>query len=286
MTNNEIQHNDLATKQMRRPPRRKVVDLRFEQHTSFGEWIYNSTASIIAVLILVVGLAFTFTFLTFSIDKHPVEVYLVELPAIEEEVPTYEDLERARLEKERLEREIQEQIRQQVRNTQSNEAITTEDGGMEGEVFDAETREMMSHVDGLLHSSEPTSGGSGTHNTGSGGNSKGHGGGQGGNGEGGQGNNFKGAVTVEYKFENPVRVADGQLYAPAYRAEHSGRVVIEAEINRNGEVIRAKVHTSSGIKQLDDEALKAAKNKRTKFQINDSAPSMHRGTITYIFIAP
>ena len=285
MTNNNIQHNELAAKQMHRPPRRKVVDLSFEQRTSFGEWIYKSTVSIIVVLMVVIGLVFTLAFYTFTVEKRPMDVVVVELPNVEEAAPTPEEIEKLRQEKERLEQEIQEQIRQQVRNTQSN-AASKDDGGMAGEVFDAETREMMSHVDGLLNGENTSSSGTGTGNSGKGGGTSGEGGGSGGGKGDGQGKNFKGAVTVEYKFENPVRVADGQLYAPAYKAEHSGRVVIEAEINRNGEVIRAKVLSSSGIKQLDDEALKAAKNRRTKFKINDSAPSMHKGTITYIFIAP
>ncbi len=98
-------------------------------------------------------------------------------------------------------------------------------------------------------------------------------------------NNFSGRVTVSYKFEEPVRNARGQLYAPAFRAEHSGTVVITVDIDRNGTVKRAFVSTSSGIKALDDVALRAAKHARTIFNIDASAPTMHRGTITYEFIA-
>lgn len=279
MANNDVRHSSLESKQLRRPPRRKVVDLSFEEHTTIGEWIYNHTIAIAVVLVALFTLFFALFFLTFDVEKHNIE-YIVEL-APAEDVPTPEQLQELAKEKERLEQEIREQLRQQVRNVQSNEASQSE-GGMPSEVFDEETTDMMSRVDGILHSEEPLSGGSKTPSKdGSGGEGQGTGGSKG----DGQDKNFKGAVTVEYKFENPTRTARGELYTPAYRAEHSGTVVIEVHINRNGEVIRTKVLRSSGIRRLDNEALDAAHHKRTIFNIDSSAPELHRGTITYTFIA-
>lgn len=280
MASNDTQHIVSQGTGGRRPPRRKVVDLSFEEHTSFGEWIYKSAISIIVVLVTVVvfGLIMIFTNIDVEIPTPKVDV-VIELVA-EEDIPTLEELEALKQEKERLEEEIRQELQQNVRNLQSNEAAQDE-GGSESEVFDEETKALMSHVDGLLNTPKHAGGPQTPDHSGTGGEGEGSGQGKG----DGKGNNFKGRVTVEYKFVDPARSARGQLYAPAYRAEHSGIVVVEVYIDRNGEVKRTKIIQSSGNKTLDDEALRAAKHKRTIFNIDDTAPQMHRGTITYTFIA-
>lgn len=287
MTTNDNQHIASRGVEGRRPPRRKVVDLSFEQHTSFGEWIYQSAPSIIIVVLSLVVFLLTMLLVRFNVEKHPplvlvevqVETKVESEPELPQELPTesFEDLPALRNQK-----------NNEVRNLQSN-ASASESGGQQSIFDDAEISSMMKQVEGHTKYSVEDSGGTSESSTpGSGGWGKGTGYGEGeGNGNGnGKGDvNFSGRVTVSYKFENPVRNARGQLYAPAYRAEHSGTVEVTVTLDRNGSVKSAYVSTSSGIKSLDDEALRAAKHSRTVFNIDSSAPERHRGTITYVFIA-
>ncbi len=289
MRTNDNQHIASRGVEGRRPPRRKVVDLSFEQHTSFGEWIYQSAPSIIIVVLSLVVFLLTMLLVRFNVEKHPplvlVEVQMETDDIVEsepeqmQEPPTesFEDLP-----------DLRNQINNEVRNLQSN-ASASESGGQQSLFDDAEISSMMEQVEGHTKYSVEDSGGTSESSTpGSGGWGKGTGYGEGeGNGKGnGKGDvNFNGRVTVSYKFENPVRNARGQLYAPAYRAEHNGTVVVTVTLDRNGSVKSAYVSTSSGIKSLDDEALRAAKHSRTVFNIDSSAPERHRGTITYVFIA-
>lgn len=287
MTTNDNQHIASRGVEGRRPPRRKVVDLSFEQHTSFGEWIYQSAPSIIIVVLSLVVFLLTLLLVRFNVEKHP-PLVLVEVqmetkvesePEQMQEPPTksFEDL-----------LDPRNQIINEVRNLQSN-ASASESGGQQSIFDDAEISSMMKQVEGHTKYSVADSGGTSESSTpGSGGWGKGTGYGEGegnGNGNGKDDVNFSGRVTVSYKFENPVRNARGQLYAPAYRAEHSGTVVVTVTLDRNGSVKSAYVSTPSGIKSLDDEALRAAKHSRTVFNIDSSAPERHRGTITYVFIA-
>lgn len=287
MTTNDNQHIASRGVEGRRPPRRKVVDLSFEQHTSFGEWIYQSAPSIIIVVLSLVVFLLTMLLVRFNVEKHP-PLVLVEVqmetkvesePEQMQEPPTesFEDL-----------LDPRNQIINEVRNLQSN-ASASESGGQQSIFDDAEISSMMKQVAGHTKYSVEDSGGTSESSTpGSGGWGKGTGYGEGegnGNGNGKDDDDFNGPVTVSYKFENPVRNARGQLYAPAYRAEHNGTVEVTVTLDRNGSVKSAYVSTSSGIKSLDDEALRAAKHSRTVFNIDSSAPERHRGTITYVFIA-
>lgn len=289
MTTNDNQHIASRGVEGRRPPRRKVVDLSFEQHTSFGEWIYQSAPSIIIVVLSLVVFLLTMLLVRFNVEKHPplvlVEVQMETDDIVEsepeqmQEPPTesFEDLP-----------DLRNQISNEVRNLQSN-ASASESGGQQSIFDDAEISRMMKQVAGHTKYSVADSGGTGDSSTpGSGGWDKGTGYGEGegnGNGNGKDDDNYSGRVTVDYEFKNPVRNARGLLYTPAYRAEHNGTVVVTVTLDRNGSVKSAYVSTSSGIKSLDDEALRAAKHSRTVFNIDSSAPERHRGTITYEFIA-
>lgn len=93
----------------------------------------------------------------------------------------------------------------------------------------------------------------------------------------------KGRVTVSFSFDNPVRFSQ-HLEIPAYRCERGGEVVVDATLNRNGNVIAATVNKSlsSGDDCMYETALGAAR--RSRFNIDGSAPEKQTGTITYIFI--
>lgn len=90
----------------------------------------------------------------------------------------------------------------------------------------------------------------------------------------------KGRVTVSFSLENPVRTSR-RLVIPAYQCEGGGEVVVEIVVDRAGEVTAARV-VEGGDDCMQATALRAARGSR--FNINNSAPAKHQGTITYIFI--
>jgi TonB family protein len=282
MDRNNTQHNTNRANLTKKPPRRKSADLSFVKRESFGDWILNHVVSLAVVIAFIVVLGVSMLVINFSVERSLPQV-LIEFVAeeMEEDIPTLEELEELQKEKERLEREIQEKLVQNVKNRQSNEAVK-EEGGSESQVFDEEVREMMDKIDGTLRDNRSYGGPSTAASAaGEGGEGSGEGGGKG----KGKDNNFSARCTVEYSFVDPTRTAIGQLYAPAYRAEHSGVVVVTVQIDRDGNVKSAYVSKSSGYSTLDEEALRAAKHERTKFNIDSSAPQRHQGTITYTFIA-
>ena len=298
MASNGNQHSSSHSVPGRRPPRRREVDLSFEQYTGFGEWIYKASVSIIVVFLSLLLFAMALLFWKFEFET-PVEYTYIKVEMGTEIIEELdEDDKQDELDNQPVEDipDFRNQVMDDVRNLQSN-AAASESGGQTSSIFeDQEISDLMKQTEpisnqhkGNSHSNMEDTGGIGdTNMAGRGGWGQGSGGGSGtgvGKGDGEGDNNFSGRVTVSYKFEEPVRNARGQLYAPAFRAEHSGTVVITVDIDRNGSVKRAFVSTSSGIKALDDEALRAAKHVRTIFNIDASAPTMHRGTITYQFIA-
>ncbi|MCD7970580.1 MAG: energy transducer TonB [Alistipes sp.] len=94
---------------------------------------------------------------------------------------------------------------------------------------------------------------------------------------------MQGSVTVSYYFADPVR-HDMNLVVPAYQCERGGQVVLHVTLDINGHVTSASVDrgNSTGDDCMQQTALAAARGSR--FNIDSSAPSRHRGTITYVFI--
>lgn len=99
-------------------------------------------------------------------------------------------------------------------------------------------------------------------------------------GEQQQDRKIKGRVTVSFSLNNPVRTKR-HLEVPAYQCEGGGEVVVEITVDRTGKVVGARVK-SGGDDCMRDSALRAAR--MSLFNIDDSAPTRHVGTITYIFI--
>lgn len=93
---------------------------------------------------------------------------------------------------------------------------------------------------------------------------------------------YKGTCTVAYCFTDPVR-NHKSLYIPAYTALGSGVVVLDVTLDRNGAVTNARVASSTN-SSLNQIALQAARNYRTRFNIDGSAPASHKGTITFTFL--
>ena len=90
----------------------------------------------------------------------------------------------------------------------------------------------------------------------------------------------KGRVTVSFSLTDPVRTSR-YLAVPAYKCEGGGEVVVEITVNRAGDVTNARV-VEGGDECMRSSALGSAR--RSRFNIDDSAPARQQGTITYIFI--
>ena len=278
MDNNVINRPPQRRVPAQRVPRRAGVKVEQQQSRSFGEWLYIHRIGLLTVIaVFVVGGA-ALAVSSYSVEKQktPLVVEFIE------EAPTPEKLEELKQKRDQLQEDINRRLAeiQKIQNLQSNEA-TEESGGETDFQLDEETQEMMSKIASDMGANrEEYEIGSQAADGKSGGTGGGSGGGKG----SGKSNNFKGAVTVEYKFENPTRVARGQLYAPAYRSKEAGIVVVDVWLNRNGEVTDCRIQSSTN-SSLNAEALAAVRNTKTRFDINPSAPLPHRGTITYTFVA-
>lgn len=93
-----------------------------------------------------------------------------------------------------------------------------------------------------------------------------------------------GTVLVEFSLVNPLRLRDG-LPVPGYKCETFGKAVVDITVSRGGEVVAAKINERLSDKDLcmRETALNFAR--RSRFNIDSSAPERHTGTITYTFVA-
>lgn len=258
--------------------RRSAIDLGDTRSESFGEWLYTHRIGLVVVLVAyAVGIYLLFT-ARVNVEIPPVE-YTIEF--VEEE-PTIEELEQLRRQRDKLQEDIDRRLAamQQVRNLQSNDASESA-GSTANTNFDAETQELMSKVasDMATNNDSYQSGMRDIAGIGKGGSGSGN---AKGDGTGDKGK-FSGAVTVSYSFQSPVR-NHRNLYVPAYRSKGGGVVVVDVWIDRNGTVTTARIASSTN-SELNQQALSAARNSRTLFDINNSAPAPQRGTITYTFVA-
>lgn len=89
-----------------------------------------------------------------------------------------------------------------------------------------------------------------------------------------------GRVTVSFSLVDPVRTSR-YLDTPAYRCQGGGEVVVEITVDREGEVVNARV-ASGGDACMQECALQSAR--RSLFNRDASAPARQTGTISYIFI--
>lgn len=261
----------------RRVPRRSNIDLGDTRSESAGEWLYSHRVGLIVVLVMFLLGSAVLATARYDVDIIPTE-YIIEF--VEEE-PTAEDVERLKRERDRIQAEINQRLAavQNVKNLQSNDA-SEEAGSRGGTASTSDMQEMMDKIASDMATNR------GNYESGvreAEGIGKGNGSGKGaGDGKAEKGK-FSGAVTVAYLFRDPVR-HHRDLYTPAYRAKSGGVVVVDVWLNRNGEVTSARIQSSTN-PELNDQALSAARHKRTRFNIDSSAPTPQRGTITYTFVA-
>lgn len=93
---------------------------------------------------------------------------------------------------------------------------------------------------------------------------------------------YSGKSNIHYSLENRFHL---KLPIPVYLARGGGTITIDIQVNRSGNVIKAKARPSSNIhdEMLPVYATQAAE--RTLFNSDSKAPTVQSGTITYKFVA-
>lgn len=279
MTNSEpkrVANGDNTSPQ--RPPRSRRPRMRLpfdDRKQDAGEWAYDHRIglSMMVIVYLILGIAFFASKIVIGSRPHMQGIYV--------DLQTLAELE---AEKERLEREIE--LKQQddidwsaVRNRMSNDALLNEnlrdDRGSNTSEINESARDIaagmaanraayeagMAEAQSILDAER-------TKPSDSDKSSK------------GQDAKYKGGVTVRYSFKDPVRTKR-DLVIPAYKCEAGGQVEVAVVLDQGGEVISARV-ISGGDERMREEALKAAR--ASLFNIDNTAPARHSGTITYTFI--
>lgn len=256
-------------------PRRSTSYIEQSRSKDFGEWLYDHLVGICAVVAVFVVSAGALAVSRYHVKIVPMEYQIEIVP----EQMSDQSEPQPQPQPDRMQ-ELEERLEQvKVQNLISNDASESE-GSNEGlSSLDAETQELMGKIasDKATNYNEYQSG----FRTESGEGSGAEGGGGGNKGK--ERGKFSGRVTIAYEFKSPVR-HHRNLYEPAYRAEDAGEVVVEVFINRNGDILSARVVSSTNSK-LDAIALAAARDRKTHFNIDSTAPEQQRGTITYTFVA-
>lgn len=279
MTNNEpkrVVNGSEASPQRPPRPRRPRMRLPFDDRKQdAGEWAYDHRIglSMMVIVYLILGIAFFASKIVIGSRPHMQGIYV--------DLQTLAELE---AEKERLGREIE--LKQQddidwsaVRNRMSNDALLNEnlrdDRGTNTSEINESARDIaagmaanraayeagMAEAQSILDAERTKPSDSDKASK-------------------GQDAKYKGGVTVRYSFKDPVRTKR-DLVIPAYKCEAGGQVEVAVVLDQGGEVISARV-ISGGDERMREEALKAAR--ASLFNIDNTAPVRHSGTITYTFI--
>lgn len=275
--------NKVTNSEIKRPPRRSTaprrharIDLGNTRSESLGEWLFNHRVGLLVVFAVFVLSGTVLATARYDVERIDLE-YLIEIlpeefqeqeQPVTKPVPSIEEL---------------SQRVQNVRNIVSNAAATEQSSGSSS--FDDDLQQLMDDVEEGMDANRAAyeEGMNSVRGSGKGGKGGGNDKGDADNENDNARGKYQGNCTVTYCFENPVR-SDRGLYVPAYTAKGGGTVVLEVLIDRNGAVTSARVLTSTN-SSLNQVAIKAARNYNTRFNIDGSAPSPHRGTITYTFVA-
>jgi TonB family protein len=271
-----MQKNNNYTK--RSVPHRRTIDLGDTRSESLGEWLYTHRVGLIVVVLCFMLGGVWLTTARYNVVIPPME-YIIEFV---DDAPTEAEVAELKRKRDELQAEIDRRLQQvqDVKNLQSNDAA--ENSGSKNQPgHDTQTQELMDKIasDMQANRREYESGMREVSDIGKGGEGQGSGNDK---GDGDKGK-FKGAVTVAYNFEKPVR-HHRDLYVPAYKTKGGGVVVVDVWLDRNGTVTSARIQSSTN-SELNASALAAARHRKTLFRIDDTAPASHRGTITYTFVA-
>lgn len=258
------------------PRRHARIDLGNTRSESFGEWLFNHRVGLLVVFAVFVLSGTVLATARYNVERIDLE-YLIEI--VPEE---FEEQKRPEVKPIPSIEELAQRV-QNVRNVVSNEAATEQSSGSSD--FDEDIKQLMEEIEEGMDSNRAAyeEGMNSVRGTGKSG--KGGGDDKGDSKDKSDNNKskYQGNCTVTYSFEQPVR-NHRNLYVPAYTAKGGGVVVLEVLIDRNGAVTSARVASSSN-SSLNQVAINAARNYNTRFNIDGSAPSPHKGTITYTFIA-
>jgi hypothetical protein len=93
---------------------------------------------------------------------------------------------------------------------------------------------------------------------------------------------YSGESNIEYHLANRHHV---RLPIPVYLARSGGVVTVDIQVNREGNVVSARVRTNSQVKDEDIYLYSRLAAQRTVFNIDASAPALQSGTIRYTFVA-
>ncbi len=255
-------------------PRRPKLHLPFDnRREDAGEWAFDHRAGLCVTLIAYLLLAIAFVGSKIVVGgTSRTQGFYIDL----------QQLEQLAAEKERLEREVHERQRQEpvdwksIRNDVSNENAKLDESLRDdrgtntaalNEAADAAQEHMRAnraaYEQGLAEAEAIGRRGKQTQDAAENSDRK-----------------VQGRVTVSFSLVDPVRHAR-HLEVPAYQCEGGGEVVVRITVDRSGEVTHASV-ASGGDDCMRETAVRAAR--RSRFDINQSAPARHTGTITYIFI--
>lgn len=250
-------------------PRRPKLHLPFDnRREDAGEWAFDHRAGLCVTLIAYLLLAIAFVGSKIVVGGTTrTQGFYIDL----------QRLEQLAAEKERLEREVHERQQQEpvdwksIRNDISNENAKLDDRGTNtaalNDAADAAQERMRAnraaYEQGLAEAEAIGRRGERTDNASENTDRK-----------------VQGRVTVSFSLVDPVRHAR-HLEVPAYQCEGGGEVVVRITVDRSGEVTHASV-ASGGDDCMRETAVRAAR--RSRFDINQTAPARHTGTITYIFI--
>lgn len=93
---------------------------------------------------------------------------------------------------------------------------------------------------------------------------------------------YSGKSNIHYFLENRYHL---RLPIPVYLAKSGGTIIVDIQVDRSGNVVKAEVRSSKNAKDpmLADYAKQAAE--QTVFNSEPKAPAIQRGTITYNFVA-
>ncbi len=252
--------------------RRQRLNLPFmKRPTDAVTWIYDHRAGVFSLVALALVMAILFIGSKIVV-RTPVsdDSIIVDLRTVEE----------LRQQAERLSREVRQRQSEadlsQIRNAISNEGVEMRDNPALSDMsnrIDATNESMRGNRDawdeGLreIEAMKGTQEGADEQNTRNSNNDV----------------RVKGTVQISFSLINPTRYAV-YIHNPGFRCEHGGEVTVNITVNRNGDVVAAAVDkgTSSNDVCMHEAALDAAR--RSRFDVNSSAPERHTGTITYIFI--
>lgn len=92
---------------------------------------------------------------------------------------------------------------------------------------------------------------------------------------------YKGPAVISYFLKDRKAIF---LPVPAYKCQYGGQVVVDIEVDGNGDVRKAAIDEANSVKDdcINQAAIKAA-NEST-FTVSSSSSSRQKGSITYLFV--